>query len=152
VEMKERTLRVQDALSAARAALEAGIVPGGGAALVIAQPVLDSVQTKHPEEMIGIQILRRALEEPLRQIAANAGYDGAVVVSYVREKPFGYGFDAVTGQYVDMFKAGIVDPTRVTCAALQNAVGIAGLLLTTDTIITDVPIHIPSFKDIEFGL
>jgi chaperonin GroEL len=152
VEMKERTLRVQDALSAARAALEAGIVPGGGAALVIAQPVLDSVQTKHPEEMIGIQILRRALEEPLRQIAANAGYDGAVVVSYVREKPFGYGFDAVTGQYVDMFKAGIVDPTRVTCAALQNAVGIAGLLLTTDTIITDVPIHIPGFKDIEFGL
>ena len=152
LEMKERTLRVQDALSATRAALEQGVVPGGGAALVIAQPVLDSVETRHVDEKVGVNILRRALEEPLRQIAVNAGYDGAVVVSYVREKPFGYGFDALTGQYVDMFKAGIVDPVKVTCAALQNAVSIAALLLTTDTIITDSPVHIPDFKDIEFGL
>ena len=152
VEMKERKLRVEDALSSTRAALEEGVVPGGGAALVIAQAVLDSVKTKLPEEQTGVNILRRALEEPLRQIAANAGYDGPVVVATVREKPFGYGFDAITGQYVDMFKAGIIDPVKVTRTALQNAVSIAGMLLTTDTIITDAPVHIPDFKDIDFGL
>ena len=152
VEMKEKKLRMQDALSATRAALEEGVVPGGGVALVIALPALDSVKTKMPEEMTGVNILRRALEEPLRQIAVNAGYDGSIVVANVREKPFGYGFDATCGQYVDMFKAGIVDPVKVTRAALQNAVSIAALLLTTDTLITDKPAHIPSFKDIEFGL
>ena len=152
VEMKERKLRVEDALSSTRAALEEGVVPGGGAALVIAQAVLDSVKTKLPEEQTGVNILRRSLEEPLRQIAANAGYDGPVVVATVREKPFGYGFDAMTGQYVDMFKAGIIDPVKVTRTALQNAVSIAGMLLTTDTIITDAPVHIPDFKDIDFGL
>ena len=92
------------------------------------------------------------MEEPLRQIAANAGYEGTVVVANVREKPFGYGFDATTGQYVDMFKAGIIDPVLVTRTALQNAVSIAALLLTTDTIITDAPVYIPDFKDVEFGL
>ena len=152
VEMKEKKLRVQDALSATRAALEEGVVPGGGAALVIALPALDNVKTKMPEEMTGVNILRRAMEEPLRQIAMNAGYDGPVVVANVREKPFGYGFDAISGQYVDMFKAGIVDPLKVTRAALQNAVSIAALLLTTDTLITDKPAYIPGFKDIEFGL
>ena len=152
VEMKEKKLRMQDALSATRAALEEGVVPGGGVALVIALPALDSVKTKMPEEMTGVNILRRAMEEPLRQIAMNAGYDGPVVVANVREKPFGYGFDAISGQYVDMFKAGIVDPLKVTRAALQNAVSIAALLLTTDTLITDKPAHIPGFKDIEFGL
>lgn len=152
VEMKEKKLRMQDALSATRAALEEGVVPGGGAALVIALPALDSIRTKLPEEMTGVNILRRALEEPLRQIAANAGYDGGIVVADVRDKPFGYGFDATSGQYVDMFKAGIVDPVKVTRAALQNAVSIAALLLTTDTLITDAPVHIPDFKDIEFGL
>jgi chaperonin GroEL len=152
VEMKERTLRMQDALAAARAAFDGGVVPGGGAALLIAQPVLDSVQTTMPEEATGVNMLRRALEEPLRQIAKNAGYEAAVVVSSVREMPFGYGFDAVTGQYVDMFASGIVDPTKVICAALENAVDIASLLLTTDTLITDAPVYIPGFKDIEFGL
>ncbi|MFL5655847.1 MAG: chaperonin GroEL [Ktedonobacteraceae bacterium] len=152
VEMKEKKLRIQDALSATRAALEEGVVPGGGVALVIALPALDSIKTKMPEEMTGVNILRRALEEPLRQIAINAGYDGSVVVANVREKPFGYGFDATSGQYVDMFKAGIVDPVKVTRTALQNAVSIAALLLTTDTLITDKPAHIPGFKDIEFGL
>jgi chaperonin GroEL len=150
--MKEKKLRMQDALSATRAALEEGVVPGGGVALVIALRALDCVKTKMPEEMTGVNILRRAMEEPLRQIAMNAGYDGPVVVANVREKPFGYGFDAITGQYVDMFKAGIVDPLKVTRAALQNAVSIAALLLTTDTLITDKPAHIPGFKDIEFGL
>ena len=152
VEMKEKKLRTEDALSATRAALEEGVVPGGGAALLIAQPVLDSVQTKLPEEMTGVHILRRALEEPLRQIAINAGYDGGVVIANVRNKPFGYGFDALNGQYVDMFRAGIVDPLKVTRTALQMAVSIAGMLLTTSTLITDAPVHIPDFKDIEFGL
>jgi chaperonin GroEL len=152
VEMKEKKLRMQDALSATRAALEEGVVPGGGAALVIALPALDNIKAKMPEEMTGVNILRRALEEPLRQIAKNAGYEGPVVVANVREKPFGYGFDATTGQYVDMFEAGIVDPVKVTIAALQNAVSIASMLLTTDTLITDSPVYIPDFKDIEFGL
>jgi chaperonin GroEL len=151
-EMKEKKLRMQDALAATLAALEEGVVPGGGAALVIALPALDSITTKMAEEMTGVNILRRALEEPLRQIAENAGYEGPVVVANVREKPFGYGFDATSGQYVDMFQAGIVDPVKVTRAALQNAVSIAALLLTTDTLITDTPVHIPDFKDIEFGL
>src|SRR5258708_21181809 len=92
--MKEQKLRIQDALSATRAALEEGIVPGGGAALVIALPALDNIKTKMPEEMTGVNILRRALEEPLRQIAVNAGYDGPVVVANVRAKPFAYHFDA----------------------------------------------------------
>ncbi len=152
VEMKERKLRVDDALSSTRAALEEGVVPGGGAAFVIAQSVLDSVKTKLAEEKIGVDILRRALEEPLRQIAENGGYDGPVVVANVRDKPFGYGFDVTTGQYVDMFKAGIIDPVKVTRTALQNAVSIAGMMLTTDTIITDAPVYIPGFKDIEFGM
>src|SRR5713226_8545238 len=152
VEMKEKKLRMQDALSATRAALEEGVVPGGGAALVIALSALDNIKTKMPEEMTGVNILRRALEEPLRQIAINAGYDGPVVVANVREKPFGYGFDATSGQYVDMFKAGIVDPVKVTRTALQNAVSIAAMFLTMGTLITDKPVHIPGFKDIEFGL
>ncbi|TMC86527.1 MAG: chaperonin GroEL, partial [Chloroflexi bacterium] len=150
--LQEKKLRMQDALSATRAALEEGVVPGGGAALVIALPALDNVKTKMPEEMTGVNILRRALEEPLRQIAVNAGYDGSIVVANVREKPFGYGFDATCGQYVDMFKAGIVDPVKVTRVALQNAVSIAALLLTTGALITDAPVYIPGFKDIEFGL
>src|SRR2546421_5750307 len=152
VGMKEKKMRTQDALAATRAALEEGVVPGGGVALVIATPALDCIKTKLAAEMTGVNILRRALEEPLRQIAENAGYDSPVVVANVREKPFGYGFDATTGQYVDMFKAGIVDPLKVTRAALQNAVSIAALLLTTDTLITDKPAYIPGFKDIEFGL
>lgn len=152
VEMKERKLRIEDALSAVRAALEEGVVPGGGSALIFAQPALDVIQTSTLEETMGVNILRRALEEPLRQIAANAGFDSSIVVAQVRDKPPGYGFDAATGQYVDMFAAGIVDSTKVTLAALQNAVSIASMFLTTDTLITDKPEYIPDFKDIEFGL
>lgn len=152
LEMKERKLRVQDALAATQAALGAGVVPGGGVALLMAQSALNSIKAKLPEEETGVNILRRALEEPLRQIAINAGFEGGVVIANVRDNPPGYGFDALTGQYVDMYKAGIVDPARVTCAALQNAVGIAGLFLTTNTLITDAPVHIPDFKDIDFGL
>jgi chaperonin GroEL len=152
VEMKEKKLRMQDAVAATQAALEEGVVPGGGVALVMALPALDSIKTKALEEIAGVHILQRAMEEPLRQIATNAGYDGGVVVANVRDKPCGYGFDANSGQYVDMFKAGIIDPAKVTRAALQNAISIAALLLTTDALITDAPVYIPSFKDIEFGL
>lgn len=152
VEMKERKLRIEDALAAVRAGLEKGIVPGGGVTLIIAQPELDGIKTTMLEESMAVNILHRALEEPLRQIAANAGFESSVVVGRVREQPLGYGLDVNSGQYVDMFAAGIVDPTRVTITALQNAVGIANMFLTTDTLITDKPEYIPAFKDIEFGL
>ncbi|HCP73215.1 MAG TPA: chaperonin GroEL, partial [Ktedonobacter sp.] len=139
VEMKEKKHRVEDALSATRAAIEEGIVAGGGSVLVAAIPVLDKVQVAAGDEQTGVNILRRALEEPLRQIAFNAGRDGAVTVAAVREGPRGHGFDALTGTYVDMFKAGIVDPVKVTRSALQNAASIAGMVLSTDTLITDSP-------------
>ncbi len=139
VEMKEKKHRVEDALSATRAAIEEGIVPGGGSVLVTALSALDGVQTQAGDEATGLNILRRALEEPLRQIAFNAGRDGAVVVNNVRNSPRGYGFDALTGEYVDMLKAGIIDPVKVTRSALQNAVSIASMVLSTDTLITDTP-------------
>src|SRR5215469_3824484 len=138
VELKEKKHRVEDALSATRAAIEEGIVAGGGSVLVHAIPVLDTVQVPAGDEQTGVNILRRALEEPLRQIAENAGRDGAITVSDVRRSPRGQGFNALTGEYVDMLKAGIVDPLKVTRSALQNAASIAGMFLTTDTLITDV--------------
>jgi chaperonin GroEL len=138
VELKEKKHRVEDALSATRAAIEEGIVPGGGSVLVSAIKALDSVQAEG-EEATGVNILRRALEEPLRQIAYNAGFDGSVTVAGVRNAPRGHGFNAATGEYVDMFQAGIIDPVKVTRSALQNAVSIAGMVLSTDTLITDVP-------------
>ena len=139
VELKEKKHRVEDALSATRAAIEEGIVPGGGSALIAAIPTLDSVEVAEGEEKTGIAILRRALEEPTRQIAINAGRDGAVVAEAVRRGPRGYGFNALTGEYVDMVKAGIVDPVKVTRSALQNAASIAAMVLSTDTLITDAP-------------
>jgi chaperonin GroEL len=152
VELKERKLRIEDALAAVRAALAEGIVPGGGVALVSAQSNLANFKATMLEETMAVNILHRALEEPLRQIATNGGFESSVVVSRVREQPFGYGLDVTSGQYVDMFAAGIVDPARVTITALQNAVGIANMFLTTATLITDKPEYIPDFKDIEFGL
>jgi chaperonin GroEL len=139
VELKEKKHRVEDALSATRAAIEEGIVPGGGSVLVAAIPALDKVQVAPGDETTGVNILRRALEEPLRQIAFNAGRDGAVTVAAVRSGARGHGFDALSGEYVDMFKAGIVDPVKVTRSALQNAASIAGMVLSTDTLITDSP-------------
>ncbi|HEV7217117.1 MAG TPA: chaperonin GroEL, partial [Chloroflexota bacterium] len=138
VELKEKKHRVEDALSATRAAVEEGIVAGGGTALVDALPALDSI-TGDGDIRTGVQIIRRALEEPVRQIAKNAGFDGSVVVGEVRRQPVGFGFDAMTGEYVDMYKAGIIDPAKVTRSALQNAASIAGMVLTTDTIVTDIP-------------
>ncbi|MGI8915284.1 MAG: chaperonin GroEL [Chloroflexota bacterium] len=143
VELKEKKHRVEDALSATRAAVEEGIVAGGGTALVDALPALDDIKAEG-DTRTGVQIIRRALEEPVRQIAKNAGFDGSVVVGEVRRQPLGFGFNAMTGEYVDMYKAGIIDPAKVTRSALQNAASIAGMVLTTDTIITDIPEPTPA--------
>jgi chaperonin GroEL len=125
-------------VSATRAAVEEGIVPGGGTVLVNAIPALDSLKLEG-DAATGAAIVRRALEEPLRQIAANAGAEGSVVVEKVKSLPKGQGFDAATGQYVDMVKSGIIDPTKVTRSALQNAASIAALVLTTEALVTDIP-------------
>ncbi len=152
VELKEKKHRVEDALSATRAAIEEGIVPGGGSVLVAAIPALDKVQVAPGDEATGVNILRRALEEPLRQIAFNAGRDGAVTVAAVRSGARGLGFDALSGEYVDMFKAGIVDPVKVTRSALQNAASIAGMVLSTDTLITDSPEEEPAGGGMPAGM
>lgn len=140
VEMKEKKLRIEDALNATRAAVEEGIVAGGGTALVSTIPVLDKlVETLDGEEQLGAKIVRKALEEPLRQIAINAGLEGAVIVQNVIEEDPEVGFDALNEKYVNMIEAGIVDPTKVTRSALQNAASIAGVFLTTEAAVADIP-------------
>jgi len=138
VELKEKKHRIEDALSAARAGVEEGMVAGGGSVLLHAVPALDKVEALG-DEATGVNILRRALEEPLRQIAANAGMEGSVVVEAVRKMKPGNGYDAQKGEYTDMFLAGIIDPAKVTRSALENAASVAALMLTTETIITDLP-------------
>jgi len=138
VELKEKKHRIEDALSAARAAVEEGVVAGGGSVLIHAVPALDKVEALN-DEAVGVNILRRALEEPLRQIAINAGQEGSVVVDAVRKMEPGHGYDAQKGEYTDMFAAGIIDPAKVTRSALENAASVAALMLTTETIITDLP-------------
>jgi chaperonin GroEL len=138
VELKEKKHRIEDALSAARAGVEEGMVAGGGSVLIHAIPALDKVEALG-DESVGVAILRRALEEPLRQIAFNAGQEGSVVVEAVRKLPAGSGYDAQKGEYGDLFAAGIIDPAKVTRSALENAASVAGLLLTTETVITDIP-------------
>ncbi|MYI82486.1 MAG: chaperonin GroEL, partial [Chloroflexi bacterium] len=138
VELTEKKHRVEDALSATRAAVEEGMVPGGGVAFINALPVLDDVQLES-DEATGVRILRRALEEPMRRIAANAGADGSVIVREVQGLTKGEGYDAATGDYGDMVEAGIIDPAKVTKAALENAVSIAGMVLTTNCLVTDKP-------------
>ncbi|MFH1645758.1 MAG: chaperonin GroEL, partial [Candidatus Omnitrophota bacterium] len=137
-EMKEKKARVEDALHATRAAREEGIVAGGGVALLRAIDKLATVKAKG-DEKIGVDIIKRALEEPIRQIAANAGEESSVVVQTVKTEKGSFGFDANNAKYVDMIEAGIIDPTKVTRTALQNAASIAGLLLTTEALITDIP-------------
>ncbi len=137
-EMKEKKARVEDALHATRAAVEEGIVPGGGLALIRAQKALDSVQLEG-DELIGLQIIRRAIEAPLRQLADNAGLEGALIVSETKRRKGNEGLNIATGEYVDLVKAGVVDPTKVTRSALQNAASISGLLLTTECVITEMP-------------
>ena len=137
-EMKEKKARVEDALNATRAAVEEGIVPGGGVVFLRALQALEKLGLEG-DQHIGLNIVKRALEEPIRQIARNAGEEGSIIVQKVRDLPTNEGFDAASGEFVDMFKAGIIDPTKVARSALQNAVSIAGLMLTTEALITDLP-------------
>ena len=137
-ELKEKKLRIEDAINATRAAVDEGIVPGGGVALLKARKVLESVDAKG-DEATGAKIVWKALEAPARQIATNAGKDGAVVVARVLDEKEGFGYDAATDQYVDMVKAGILDPMKVTRSALQNAASIAAMFLTTEAAVTDIP-------------
>ena len=138
-EMKEKKARVEDALHATRAAVEEGIVPGGGVALLRAQKALDNMKNLEGDEKIGVQIVRRAIEEPTRQLADNGGAEGALVVEEIKKRKGNEGYDVATGEYTDLVKAGIVDPTKVTRSALQNAASIAGLLLTTEALVTEIP-------------
>ncbi|MDH5759551.1 MAG: chaperonin GroEL, partial [Gemmatimonadota bacterium] len=139
-EMKEKKALVEDALHATRAAVEEGIVPGGGVALLRAQSALDKLTLDREDEQIGVQILRRALEHPIRQIAINAGVEGSIVVEKVRaSKKASFGYNAQTDEYMDMVEAGVIDPTKVVRTALQNAASIAGLLLTTEAVVVEKP-------------
>ena len=139
IEMKEKKARLEDALHATRAAVEEGVVPGGGVALVRAQKALDKLTGANEDQNVGIRILSRAIEEPLRQIVQNAGEDGSVVLAKVREGKGSFGYNAATGEYGDMIEMGILDPTKVTRLALQNAASVAGLLLTTEVMVADAP-------------
>ncbi|TMI89212.1 MAG: chaperonin GroEL [Bacillati bacterium ANGP1] len=137
-ELKEKKHRVEDALSTARAAVEEGIVPGGGVALIGVLPALNKVDASG-DEKVGVDIVRRALDEPLRQLARNAGREGSIIVEKVRGSKAGVGFNVLTGEFEDMFKAGIVDPAKVTRSALQNAASVASMLLTTEVLVVDKP-------------
>ena len=143
-ELKEKKHRVEDALSATRAAVEEGIVPGGGVALINAMPALDSIKLKNEDEQTGVNIVRKALEKPMRRIASNAGFDGSVIVENVRKEQkekdnLKIGFDVLTEKFEDMVKSGVIDPAKVTRGALENATSIAAMILTTEALITDVP-------------
>jgi chaperonin GroEL len=136
-EMKEKKARVEDALHATRAAVEEGIVPGGGVALIRSQSALDKIKGSD-DEKIGVDIVRRSLEEPIRAIAQNAGAEGSIVVARVKEsKDKNFGYNAQTDVYEDLVKSGVIDPTKVTRTALQNAASIAGLLLTTECVVVE---------------
>src|SRR6059058_3011265 len=138
-EMKEKKARVEDALHATRAAVEEGIVAGGGVAFLRAQKVLDNIRGLEGDEKVGVAIVRRAIEEPTRQLADNAGREGALVVEEIKKRKGNEGYDVANDEYTDLVKAGIVDPTKVTRSALQNAASIAGLLLTTEALVTEIP-------------
>jgi chaperonin GroEL len=138
IEMKEKKARVEDALHSTRAAVEEGVVPGGGVALIRALQEID-VTGDNDEQNVGVSILKRAMEEPLRQIVANCGEEASVVLNKVKEGEGNYGYNAATGEYVDMIDAGILDPTKVTRAALQNAASVAGLMITTEAMVAEAP-------------
>jgi chaperonin GroEL len=138
VEMKEKKHRIEDAVAATKAAVEEGIVPGGGVALIRTAKVLESISL-HGDERVGMEILRRAIEEPMRIIAHNAGKDGSVIVSRVKEGKEGFGYNAATDTYEDLVESGVIDPAKVTRSALQNAASIAIMVLTTEASVTDIP-------------
>ncbi len=146
IEMKERKMRIEDALAATRAAVEEGIVPGGGVALLNAIGKVQALVSKNSgDAKTGVQIVLRAMEEPMRQIALNAGIDGAVIIENIRRsRKTGYGYDALKGEYVDMIERGIIDPTKVTRSALQNAASVAAMVLTTESLVTDIPAPEPA--------
>ncbi|MEA3423560.1 MAG: chaperonin GroEL [Bacillota bacterium] len=153
VEMKDKKLRIEDALNATRAAVEEGIVPGGGTALISAIHDVDAViETLTGDEKTGAVIIKRALEEPVRQIAENAGLEGSVVVNAVKKSEYGIGFNAMNGEYVDMIKVGIVDPTKVTRSALQNAASISAMFLTTEAAVVDVKEDEPEMPPMGGGM
>ncbi len=139
VELKEKKARVEDALSATKAAVEEGIVPGGGLALLMCQSVLDNLKGENEEEQVGIEIVKKALESPMKKIAENAGIDGSVIVHKAKEAKNNVGYNALTGEWVDMIKTGIIDPVKVERIALQNAASVAGLLLITEVMVTEKP-------------
>ena len=139
IEVKERKDRVDDALNATRAAVQEGVVPGGGVAFIRAVAALKKLEGDNDDQTVGINILRRAIEEPLRQIVRNAGGDASVVLNAVAEGKGNYGYNAATGEYGDMIEMGILDPTKVTRYALQNAASVSGLLLTTEAMIAEAP-------------
>ncbi len=139
VEMKEKKARVEDALSATRAAVEEGVIPGGGITYLHAQAKLDSIKLENADEQVGVNIVKRAIEEPIRMIAANAGLDGSVVAIEAKKQKGNMGFNALTNEWVDMLKTGIIDPAKVSRSALQNASSIASQVLTAEVIITDIP-------------
>jgi len=139
MEMKEKKARVEDALHATRAAVEEGIVPGGGVALLRCVPAISQVQPGNDDERIGVDIVKRAIEYPTRELANNAGVEGSVIVEEVKRRKGNDGYNVATGGYEDLVKAGVVDPKKVTRTALQNAASIAGLLLTTECLITEIP-------------
>ena len=139
VEMKEKKARVEDALNATRAAVEEGIVPGGGVALIRCAPALADLKLKNHDEELGVNIIRRALEEPIRQISNNAGFEGSVVVEHVKNEKGAMGFNADSGKYEDLLEAGVIDPTKVTRYAIQNAASVASLLITTEAMIAEKP-------------
>ncbi len=139
-EMKEKKARVEDALHATRAAVEEGIVPGGGVAFLRCLPALEKLKLENHDQQLGVNIVKKAIEEPIKQIVSNAGGEGSVVIEHVKaSKDINYGFDAQTEKYVDMIKAGIIDPTKVTRFALQNAASVASLMLTTSVMVTELP-------------
>ena len=144
--MKERKLRIEDALAATRAAVEEGIVPGGGIALMNVLPTVQAELSKFAgDAKTGVEIILRSLEEPLRQIAANAGIEGSVIVENVKNShKNGYGYDVLKGEYVDMIERGIIDPTKVARSALQNAASVAALVLTTESLVADLPAPEPA--------
>jgi len=143
VEMKEKKARVEDAMHATRAAVEEGIVPGGGVALVRTVSALDALESDDPSEQVGADIVRRSVEEPLRQIAQNAGQEDSVIVARVKEEGGNIGYDALRDEFGDMFQAGVIDPTKVVRVALQNASSIAGLMITTEALVADIPEEAP---------
>jgi chaperonin GroEL len=150
-ELKDKKLRMEDALAATKAAVEEGIVPGGGTAYINVMNIIGEITNEDPDIQVGINIVKRALEEPLRQIAINGGVEGSVVIEKVKNSAKGVGFNILTQELVDMVKAGIVDPTKVTRSALQNAASVAAIFLTTESAVADIKEDVPAMQSPDMG-